>query len=809
MEVLEKKSTEKAANNSICYHCGDDCPPAAVLLHDDHSFCCAGCQTVYVILSTNGLTNYYDLSERPGILPESNKSYDYLDNPEVAEQLLDFTDGRFCRITFRLPQIHCVSCVWLLEKLPQLMPGVKEARVQYTRRELAVAFHSDEISARQLTEQLANLGYAPEFTLDDSKDNKQPHHRSSTDIRLLLRLGVAGFCFGNLMTLSFPEYLGLDVSEENFSRFFGYLNILVSLPVMFYSGADYFQEAYRSLKHRTTGFDLPVALGMLSLFGRSVFEIISRTGAGYLDSLAALVFLLLVGKWFQQRTFSQLSFERDYKSYFPLTAAVKDENGEEKAVSLAELSAGQTVVIRNGQLIPADSELLTGEAHIDYSFVTGESEPINCTTGSKLYAGGRQWGGPLEIKLTKSVSQSYLMQLWNKDEKPEENTKDMSTLTQKWGRRFTLVVIAVAFAAAGFWLLTDSWAMAVNVFTAVLIVACPCALALNIPFAFGHARQILARKHFFLKNNDVIEKLAAPEAHCVFDKTGTLTVSTPEAIWKGKPLDEQSKQSLAALAGASLHPASRAVLAYLGKGRSEFLSHFEEVQGLGVQAGINGCFWQMGNAAFVLKHTAKTDQTPDRPALYVSKNSKLLGHFELTHPLRKGMASQILGLKEEGFHCSLLSGDSEREAVKFRPLFKDNMYFNRKPADKLDFIQDKQRGHKPVWMIGDGLNDAGALQQSDLGIAVSEDEQQFSPACQAILRAGMLPKLNRLIRYARQTVKVVHVGLALSLLYNVVGLTFAISGQLSPIVAAILMPLSSVTVVLTGVGLTWWLGRRI
>ena len=838
-ETPIQAKANKKAQQVACYHCGDDCPSNPIEF-DNHDFCCTGCQTVYDILTKNGLDNYYNL-EKTGISPilENPEQFAYLDNEELMRQLVDFTDGNFTRITFKLPQIHCVSCVWLLEKLPNLFEGVQDSKVNYLRREASVSFYSKTISLRSLVENLTKLGYSPDLKLE-SKNKKKTDNLPPN---FLLRLGVAGFCFGNLMLLSFPEYLGLPIAEDDFPRFFGYLNILLSLPVVFFSGINYFKDAFYALKHKTLNFDVPIALGIIALFGRSIFEILSQTGAGYLDSLSALIFLLLIGQWFQRRTFDSISFERDYQSYFPLAALLEVDNKSKnelendtnnrttKSISLSDLKINDIVIVKNGQLIPADGELLEGKAQIDYSFVSGESEPVACKVGERLYAGGRQWGEPLRIKLLKTVSQSYLMELWNSDTFDKDNSKLLKNLTQRWGRNFTVFVLLVAFGSASYWLYAEGWQVAINVFTSVLIVACPCALALNAPFAFGNARQILAKHLFFLKNTDSIEMLASQKAHLIFDKTGTLTTSTPSAIWKKNSLKNnnsnltiEDKQALAALASYSLHPISKAIYAAVSEFGEGIIYDFEEKIGAGTQAKIQNPknqigydLWKIGNANFVEINNDDFNHN-EKSVVFVSKNDEVKGYFELSNPLRENSLNLLQDFKKQNFNLSLLSGDTEREKMRFVDIFGEkNIHFNQKPIDKLEFLKnlkaknlkENKQESQSIFMIGDVLNDAGVLKQSDFGIAISENQEEFSPACDAILRAEALPKLAKFMRYASQTIWVVRFGLLISLCYNLVGLSFAVSGTLSPIVAAILMPLSSITVVGMGVFLTWILGRKL
>lgn len=287
------------------------------------------------------------------------------------------------------------------------------------------------------------------------------------------------------MMLSLPEYLDAkSLVEAEYRQFFSYLNLLLVLPVVLYASLDFYRSAWKGLRYKYLSLDLTISLGILIIFGRSLYEILSQTGAGYMDSLSGLVFFLLIGKWYQSKTYEALSFERDYNSYFPL-AATQLKEGVEESVLLKELLPGDRILVRNQELIPADAILLKGEGKVDYAFVTGESEPVGKNSGDFLYAGGRQMGGMLEVEIQKPVESSYLTQLWNQEVFRKENSHKMSALVQQLGLRFTFFILLLSIATAAFWYFVDP-ANIWNALTAVLIVACPCALALVIPFAFGN-----------------------------------------------------------------------------------------------------------------------------------------------------------------------------------------------------------------------------------------------------------------------------------------------------------------------------------
>ncbi|MCF6361357.1 MAG: heavy metal translocating P-type ATPase metal-binding domain-containing protein, partial [Cyclobacteriaceae bacterium] len=508
----------KNTSDSIpaCYHCGEICEDE-VIEFDAKPFCCNGCKMVYEILDENDLCNYYDLENSPGTNLK-NRNYDekfaYLENEEIKKQLLNFSSDNLNKIVFTVPSIHCSSCIWLLEHLDRLREGVLHSRVNFVRKEVALDYDPSQISLKTVVELLSTLGYEPEINLQNASKSKSKKENR----KLYLQIGVAGFAFGNIMMLSFPEYFGFEGLDDSVRAFITYINILISLPVVFYSANSYFISAYKGLKQKYINIDVPIAIGVIALFLRSLYEILIQSGPGYLDSLAGLIFFLLIGKWFQSRTYESLSFERDYKSYFPIAVTRVSENGSEM-VQITDLKQGDVIEVRNQEIIPGDAELISESASIDYSFVTGEAEAIRKSQGDYIYAGGRQVGSTVRLQIKKAVSQSYLTQLWNNEAFKEENTYD--SLIDRISKYFTFAVLLIALVSAIYWYFNDP-SHILNSFTAVLIVACPCALSLATPFTLGNAMTILGKHKLYLKHMKVLENLWSINS-IVFDKTGTLT----------------------------------------------------------------------------------------------------------------------------------------------------------------------------------------------------------------------------------------------------------------------------------------------
>lgn len=784
----------QTTETTSCFHCGEKCE-TELIQTDDHDFCCEGCKTVYTLLQGTGLSCYYNLNEpSPGTTISSQRdNKDYLDLEEVKDKLISFRNGAENKVTFYVPSMHCAACIWLLEKLDKLNPGISRSEVNFIRKELTVFFNTDHTSLKDLVILLENLGYAPDLKRDSSTSGTQ-----KASGKHMIKLGIAGFAFGNIMLFSFPEYLSIDdASLHMFKPVFGYLSLLLSLPVLLYSDTDYLRSAWNSLRLRYLTIDVPIALGILTLFGRSAYEVISGTGAGYFDSFAGLIFFLLIGRWYQNRTYEALAFDRDFKSYFPI-AVSKIVAGEEEVCMLEHLRPGDRIQLYNNQVIPADSILMKGVANIDYSFVNGESELVEKQQGSLLYAGGRNTGGPIQLEVVKAVNQSYLTSLWNQSifEK-DASQHGFSEMITKVSQRFSYAILIIAFASLFYWLWNDP-SKAVDAFTAVLIIACPCALAMSMPFASGSVTRILGKLGFFIKNSATLERIANIDT-IVFDKTGTLTKADSSVVtYHGVPMGERDKRLVKSVLAASTHPLSIAIRNHLSAD-SLPLEAFRELAGSGISAKVESSDVVIGSADFVMQNRGFNPPKLENKTgseVHVVIEQQYCGAFLVEKEFREGLNELIKELKTRQ-EVHLLSGDNEQEQPRVQLIFgqEKNLLFRQSPMDKLNYIKQLETSGKRVMMMGDGLNDAGALKQASVGIAVADDVFSFSPACDAILQASQLQNIAAYIAYIRKSMAVVKMAVVISLLYNCVGLFFAVQSQLTPVIAAVLMPMSSVSVI--------------
>jgi Cu+-exporting ATPase len=591
------------------------------------------------------------------------------------------------------------------------------------------------------------------------------------------------------MLLSFPEYFGLSAFEQSFKHFFGWLNVLFAIPVVFYSGWGYFVSAWQNLRNKVLNIDFPLALGIAVLFIRTVAEVFTHTGAGFADTLCGLVFFLLIGKFVQQKTYHHISFERDYRSFFPVAVHVMVDETE-KPIPLSALHTGHRMVVRNNEIIPADAILLKGEALIDFSFVTGEAVPVHKILGEIVYAGGRQTGEAIELEVVKPVSQSYLTQLWNNEAFTRKQDNRMRTFNERVSKYFTIVLLTIAFGSLVFWAPSD-FQRGLAAFTAVLIVACPCALALSTPFTMSAALSVFDRNFFYLKNTAVVEQLARINI-IVMDKTGTITMNDSKQVTLEGQLTDLQKQLIYSACINSAHPLSRMICAHLGNIKRLPVASYTEIAGKGIMATIGGQRLRIGSGLLLFEEFYEKSNITK---VHLSINDDYLGYFAFDHQYREGM-QQIPEMAND-YQMFLLSGDQDHDQYSLMRFFKSSsqMYFNQSPQQKLDFIKSQQQHGKKVMMLGDGLNDSGALKQSDLGIAVTDNVNNFTPGSDAILDGRSFYKLPQFLQFSKDAVTIIHISFLISLTYNLIGLSYAVSGMLSPLTAAILMPLSTATII--------------
>lgn len=787
------------AEHTVCYHCGEKCDSHKLDINEK-SFCCAGCRSVFLLLHQNDLTDYYCLNELPGVKINEvqPEKFSFLDDSGIARKLLSFSDARQAQVIFNLPQIHCSSCLWLLEHLNRMNPFIINSRVNFAGKEAHISYDPSGITLRQLAELLTTIGYEPHIAIagnepDERKLNALASRRSA------YKLGITGFCFANIMLISFPEYLGMKSIEDTaLIHFFRALNLLLALPVLLYGASEFFRNAVYSVKQRYINIDMPIALAISVTFLRSVYEILSDTGAGYLDSMSGIVFFMLLGRTLQNRSYTTLQFNRDYRSYFPIAVTCIKE-GEDCITPIQEIKEHDILKLHHLEVIPTDCLLSKGKAIIDYSFVTGESLPEHVLPGALIYAGGKVAGSGIEVVAIKDFKQNSFTRLWNNNafKRQHSDREAMVTMISKYFSAVILLIAVSAFIAWQFIAPGKAW----NALTAVLIVACPCSLLLNATFVNGYLLDFFAGKGFFLKNAQVIEQLAHID-HIAFDKTGTITEASASSIHvRHMALNDVERRLFLSIISQSMHPLSRAITALYGNTKHAGSGSVKEVPGKGIEAWADDLYFKIGSRKFV---SGIDHSDPGTSEVYVSVNGEIKARYEFRNHIKDGVAEMVAKLTT--YRLSLISGDNESSGTQMQQLFppQTTLCYHQSPQQKLEYIRLLQKQGQKVMMVGDGLNDAGALRQSDAGIAIVQNSFSFSPACDAILQAENIKSLPDFMRIANKGQKLILAGFIYSLLFNVVGLSFAVTGHMSPMIAAILMPSSSL-----GIMLIAYLGVRL
>lgn len=770
---------------NTCFHCADEIIGKPIKF-DDKQFCCNGCKSVYELLSSNELSNFYTLENNAGTKPISTEDnrYIFLDVPKIRAKYIDFEDENSVRITLFLPQIHCSSCIYLLENIHRLESRIKSTQVNFAKRE-AFFIIDAEYQLSDLAQLLSNIGYVPNFGNRTDAKKKQ-------DYRYLYKLGVAGFAFGSIMLWSVPEHLGIENDDTDFRLLTSILSLLISIPVLVYSANEYIISAYKAIRNKTLNLDVPITIGIFALYSQSAYSILSQNGSGYMDSFAGFIFFLLIGKWFQSKTYQSLSFDRDYTSYFPVAVERKTEKSEE-IIEIEDIEIGDIISIRNQEVIPCDVVLISSEINIDYSFVTGEAIPVKKIKGDFIYAGGKVLGQKSDFLVERKSNRSHLTQLWNNVSKTKNLTE---TKSDKFSIYFLIGLLTIALGASITWYFIDQ-SRIIEIVVAVLIVACPCALALSKPFALGNILRVLGKRKMYLKNVEVILKLNE-STDIIFDKTGTLTSGSGNSIfYEGHSLSNEEQEAIMLLCNSSSHPLSKSIFEHLkqkGNHTNLELSQFEEIKGKGIRGIINGKVYQIGSYKFICDDDS---YVKNETSSFISIDNQLIGKFIFESEFRTGIFTMLIELSKK-YTIHILSGDKDKDKKTIEqnvPTIRE-LHFNQTPQDKLTYIQHlEETGHKCI-MVGDGLNDSGALEKANCGVAISEDAFRFTPSSDAILDAGSLNTLNEILKTSKFAKTILFVCYIFSIIYNTIGLSYALSGMLTPLIAAILMPISSISIVI-------------
>jgi Cu2+-exporting ATPase len=780
-----------------CAHCGAPLPPNAVLSTDGHGFCCSGCSTVFAAIQSAGLGAFYDHREADlgAALPArpTGSRFSDLDDSAFTDALRSHPDGT--RSTeLALEGLHCAACVWLVESLPRVVPGVLDARLDFARSLLTVRWDPQKTTLGAAARELDRWGYTPHPA-------RTAEAVAGVDRSLLMRLGVAGAVAGNVMLMALALYSGAGSRlDTDYSTFFRYGSLALSLPSVLYCAEPFLRGAWASVRARIPSMDLPIAIGIVAGFTSGAVNTLRGEGEIYFDTISTLIFLLLVGRWLGQKQMLRAATATDFaQALAPTTARCADGAGW-REVRADAVPSGALVEVRAGERIPVDGRIERGESLLDTRLLTGESSPSEAKAGDRVYAGTENVGVPIIVRTERSGSNTRVAELVRAMESAQRERAPIVRIADRVSAVFVVVVLVLSVLTLALWWHVDP-ARAIDHAVALLVVTCPCALGMATPLAVSVALSRAARRGILVKNGEVLEALARP-ADLVFDKSGTLTAGRPELLdFSGS--SDLARRISAAEDGAD-HPLGRAFRRAFGPS-SVPVEASVRLPGAGVRARVDDHDLLIGTPELLrasgVPIDAETEDLVRRHAeqactpVLVAEDGRVAAVAAFGDALRPDTLGTLRELTTLSRSIDVLSGDHPLVVERVcRSLPIRSFRGGVSPEEKLADIRARVVRGERVVMVGDGVNDAAAMSAATVGFAVHGGaEASLLAASVFATEPGVRPVLET-IRGARLTLRAIHRGLGFSLAYNVIGVALAMSGVLSPLLAAVMMPLSSLTV---------------
>ena len=766
---MKGKNSQQAVE--LCVHCGNECD-ASPFLFNQLPFCCNGCIQAYQLI-------HYAISCAPEentqpLLFKTKANWEELNLTELRKQFIQYEDKQRVVVVFRLPQVHCASCVYVLEHLNRLNPKIQSTTVNFSEKTIRAVLDAD-LPLSEFAATLDLVGYAPSLLKEIEEDHVNKNHRKHR----IKALVISGFCFGNIMLFSLPEYFNLSIqSDTSFVQFFRWAALIFSLPVFFYGSREFYRNAWAGIRVKYMHIDVPLVLSLFVAYGRSLYEVFSESGSGYFDSYTGIVFFMLVGRQFQEVKTDRLGLFTNFKSFFPISVKRKRE-GKLETIALTEIKPNDEIQIHTEEIIPFDGQLLSIDTSLDYSFVTGESHWVEVLQNEMVFSGARNMGPTILLRVEKTIDQSQLGSMWNNQAKQNESIEKLS-FTHRVAKWFTLILILLSVTAFLYWIPTSSQ-RAFQALTTALIVACPCALLLSHTFATGNASRIVSELGIWVKNGFVWDQLAKIR-QIYFDKTGTLTnTQTPQVNWFGKELGQIENQIISTLCSQSIHPVSQVIYNYLNIHDILFMEEIKEMPG----QGIVGRFQD---------ETYELKKSEHGTGFY--KNNRLLGEFHITFALRDGIKESLKAL-EMHYQLGMLTGDNNKDQQRISHLFPNSaaLHYAVTPIEKQALIMEANQENATAY-FGDGLNDTGALIEAAVGFSVRDAHERYTPAADILFPGNQMYRVHQFFAFSKRVKQVIQLSFIFSLVYNFIGLSFALTGTLSPLIAAILMPVSTITIIL-------------
>ena len=762
--------------------------------------CCLGCKAVAEFIQASGLNAFYEFRSQAdtdlNLTPE-DATWLHFDDEDLLGRYVS-QNGDIAETTVDIGGMYCSACVWLLDNAMQQQPGVDAVDVNPAVRRAVIRWNMAELKFSELLQAIARIGFKPSpVGIGQDIDAKTGEYRLA-----LKRLIVAAAAGMQVMMFAVAmyagDYFGID---DNIERFLRVISLLVTLPIVLYSARPFFVAAWRGLRARTPGMDLPVSIAIISAFVASTFATWSNSGDIYFDSVAMFVLFLSTTRFLEMRARHRSTDHATALAQLLPDTAIRIDDGAPSKVALDRLRINDTISILPGDVTPIDGEILIGSLEIDESMLSGESLPVHRQPGDSIFAGAIVRSGNATVRVTQTGASTSLAEIGRMLERAKADRPPVALLADRIAGKFVVAVITISASAGFVWYWIDA-SRAFDVVLATLVVTCPCALALATPAALAAAASRLARNGFLLVRSRILEVLSQPTT-IVFDKTGTLTEGRP-VVLQTKLLttnysDETVLRIAATLETASEHVLARAFAEHYDATTPE-PSDISAVAGSGVAASLAGKRFRIGKATYVAELSQSSlpehDDDPRWTQVYLGDDDEVLACFSIGDELRKDALQAIEQLRKTGFTPIIASGDRESvvRAVATQ-LNIETWHSGLTPADKLQLLADLQRDGKPVVMVGDGINDAPVLAAADGSIALDSGTALARASADAVSLGRYLGTINTAIHVAQKTRRVIRQNITWAIIYNATAIPLAVSGVLMPWMAAIGMSLSSLIVV--------------
>ena len=786
----------------LCTHCGLVVPSGLVEADAERQFCCTGCRTAYDILHEHGLDQYYRLGElRESAVRPTGRTYEEFDHESFHKLYVRGLPDGLAQLDLYLEGVHCASCVWLVERVPLVLPGVLRAELEIRRSLARVVWDPATVPLSHVARMLDSLGYPPH----PFRGVQREAIRRREDRAMLVRIGVSGAIAGNIMLAAFALYAGwAGGMEHEWQQFFRWVSFVLVTPTLVWPGRVFFAGAWAALRTRTLHMDVPIALGLAVGYTQGAVNTIRDAGPIYFDGLALLVFLLLVGRYLQQRGQRAATDGAELLySLTPSTARVAGDDDTVRELPSDALLPGMVLDVHPGETLAADGVVVRGRSRLDTALLTGESRPVPVSEGSDVYAGTVNLSAPLRVRVEQAGETSRVARILQQVEESARRRAPVVETANRMAAWFVGAVLALAAITFVIWEFLDP-ARAVDNAISLLIVTCPCALALSTPLAVSMAIGRAARSGIFIKGGDALESLSR-RGRIFLDKTGTITQGrTALAQWEGP---DEVKPLVLALESESTHPVAAGFRAAWPAVEYPPASDSVHVSGGGITGRVNDREVTIGSPAFVrsraqrsgIEHALVGAIDPTLTPVLVAVDGQIVAAAGFGDSVRADARRAIWALKDRGWEVGILSGDAPpvvRAVARDMGIPEQDARGGASPEDKLRVIEGAH-GARPVVMVGDGVNDAAAIAAATVGIGVHGGAEACLATADIYLTRPGLGPVVELVTGAERTMRVIRRNLAFSLVYNVAGAGLAMAGVLNPLVAALLMPASSLTVVLS------------